>query len=93
MFQESEADLPVCSPYSVCAKVDTYGAPWMERQCRCGGQAASCSSSTHIHDGHTVHDRNKQYKVNSKYFFLSLDIFCLPKLQLASSSCHFDIIQ
>ena len=66
-FQESEADLPVCSPYSVCAKVDTYGAPWVERQCRCGGQA-SCSSSTHIHDGHTVHDRNKQYKVNSKYF-------------------------
>ena len=67
MLQDSEADLPVCSPYSVCAKVDTYGAPWVERQCRCGGQAA-CSSSTHIHDGHTVHDRNKQYKVNSKYF-------------------------
>lgn len=47
---------------AVCGKVDTYGAPWMEKQCRCPG-AAQCSTSSHAHDGHTVHDRNKQYKV------------------------------
>ena len=47
---------------AVCGKVDTYGAPWMEKQCRCPG-TAQCSTSSHAHDGHTVHDRNKQYKV------------------------------
>ena len=47
---------------AVCGKVDTYGAPWMEKQCRCPG-TAQCSPSSHAHDGHTVHDRNKQYKV------------------------------
>merc|ERR1712223_1774185 len=31
----SEASLPVCSPNSVCNKVDTYGSPWVEKQCRC----------------------------------------------------------
>lgn len=59
---ESDKDLPVCSPMAVCGKVDTYGAPWMEKQCRCPG-TAQCSTSSHAHDGHTVHDRNKQYKV------------------------------
>ena len=62
-LQESDADLPVCSPLAVCGKVDTYGALWMEKQCRCPGQAR-CSTSSHAHDGHTVHDRNKQYKVS-----------------------------
>lgn len=59
---DSDEDLPVCSPFSVCAKLDTYGTPWMEKQCRCPG-VNSCSSSTHARDGHTVHDRTKQYKV------------------------------
>ena len=35
----------------------------MEKQCRCGASAGTCSSSTHIHDGHTIQDRTKQYKV------------------------------
>ena len=66
-FQDKDSDLPVCSPFSVCGKVDTYdtyGSPWMEKQCRCPGET-TCSTSTHIHDGHTVHDRTKQYKVSS----------------------------
>jgi len=58
---EKDSDLPVCSPFSVCGKVDTYGTPWMEKQCRCPG--TPCSTSTHARDGHTVHDRTKQYKV------------------------------
>ncbi|XP_023339817.1 protein giant-lens [Eurytemora carolleeae] len=57
----SESDLPVCSPFSVCGKLDTYSTPWMERQCRCA--TSSCSTSTHVRDGHTVHDRTKQYKI------------------------------
>jgi len=59
---DKEEDLPVCSPFSVCGRVDTYGSPWMEKQCRCPGET-QCSTSTHLHDGHTVHDRTKQYKV------------------------------
>lgn len=59
---DSDADLPLCSPFSVCGKLDTYGSPWMEKQCRCGG-SNSCSTSTHLHDGHTVQDRTKQYKI------------------------------
>ena len=66
--QDSDADLPLCSPFSVCGKIDTYGSPWMEKQCRCGGSSSSssssCSTSTHLHDGHTVQDRTKQYKVS-----------------------------
>lgn len=57
----SESDLPVCSPYSVCGKLDTYGAPWMEQQCRC--PSSHCSKSTHPRDGHSVIDRTKQYKI------------------------------
>lgn len=59
--QESDSDLPVCSPYSVCSKLDTYGQPFLEKQCRCAGPP--CSSSPHTRDGHTIHDRTKQYKV------------------------------
>jgi len=58
---DKDSDLPVCSPFSVCGKVDTYGTPWMEKQCRCPG--APCSTSAHARDGHTVHDRTKQYKI------------------------------
>jgi hypothetical protein len=60
-LQSSESELPVCSPYSVCGKLDTYGTPWLERQCRC--PHSSCPSSLQPRDGHTIHDRTKQYKV------------------------------
>ena len=60
--QEKDTDLPVCSPFSVCSKVDTYGAPFLEKQCRCPG--SHCSSSMHSRDGHTIHDRTKQFKVS-----------------------------
>ena len=63
-FQNSEASLPVCSPNSVCNKLDTYGSPWVEKQCRCPKGSNPCSTSTHIRDGHTVTDRNRQYKVS-----------------------------
>jgi len=59
----SEASLPVCSPNSVCNKLDTYSSPWVEKQCRCPQGMNSCSTSTHIRDGHTITDRNRQYKV------------------------------
>jgi len=59
----SEASLPVCSPNSVCNKVDTYGSPWVEKQCRCPSSMDSCSSATHSKDGHTISDRNRQYKI------------------------------
>merc|ERR1711953_1139526 len=52
----SEASLPVCSPNSVCNKVDTYGSPWVEKQCRCPKGSNPCSTSTRIRDGHTVTD-------------------------------------
>ena len=65
--QEKDTDLPVCSPFSVCSKVDTYGAPFLEKQCRCPG--APCSSSMHTRDGHTIHDRTKQFKVRLRKNF------------------------
>lgn len=58
----SDDSLPVCSPNSVCNKLDTYGSPWVEKQCRCPGKNP-CSASTHVRDGHTITDRNRQYKI------------------------------
>lgn len=57
----SDADLPVCSPNSVCNKIDTYGTPWVEKQCRCPS-GHQCSTSTHPKDGRTVVDRTRLYK-------------------------------
>ena len=57
----------------MCGKLDTYGSPWMEKQCRCS--TGSCSASTHIHDGHTIQDRTKQYKVRPITHCLSLQQF------------------
>ena len=72
-FQSSEESLPICSPNSVCNKVDTYGSPWVEKQCRCpttpGSKSSSCSTSIHPKDGHTVVDRNRQYKVKIEQTF------------------------
>jgi len=59
----SEASLPVCSPNSVCNKVDTYSSPWVEKQCRCPSGMDPCSTSVHVKDGHTISDRNRQYKI------------------------------
>ncbi|KAL7305449.1 hypothetical protein TKK_0002190 [Trichogramma kaykai] len=59
----SEEDLPDCSEKNeVCSKVDLYGDPWIERQCRCQ-QGSQCSSSLHPDDGHTVVDKTRQYKL------------------------------
>ncbi|XP_027233686.1 protein giant-lens [Penaeus vannamei] len=59
---KSEEDLPVCSPWSVCNKVDTYDTPRVERQCRCpSGQ--TCSASLTPSDGHTITDKNRQFKL------------------------------
>lgn len=60
--QESEEELPVCRPWSVCSKVDMYESPWIERQCRCPG-AAKCSSSLSTNDGHTLSDKTRHFKV------------------------------
>ncbi|KAH6939066.1 hypothetical protein HPB50_015708 [Hyalomma asiaticum] len=58
----SESELPECGPRAVCNRVDTYGTPWVERQCRCpGGQ--SCPRSLDAHDGHTVRDKWRLLKL------------------------------
>lgn len=58
----SESELPECGPRAVCNRVDTYGSPWVERQCRCpGGQA--CPRSLDAHDGHTVRDKWRLLKL------------------------------
>ncbi|XP_076043496.1 protein argos [Oratosquilla oratoria] len=59
---KSEKDLPVCSPWSVCSKVDTYATPWVERQCRCPGDR-TCSTDISPDDGHTITDKTRQFKV------------------------------
>lgn len=58
---KTEDDLPICSPHSVCNKVDTYDNPWVERQCRCPGEQ-SCSMSLEATDGHTITDKTRQFK-------------------------------
>ncbi|XP_053977871.1 protein giant-lens isoform X4 [Hylaeus volcanicus] len=60
---DSEEELPECLDRSqVCSKVDLYGSPWVERQCRCP-DARSCPSSLHGDDGHTIVDKTRQYKL------------------------------
>ncbi|KYM84700.1 hypothetical protein ALC53_05093 [Atta colombica] len=59
----SEKELPECADRSeVCSKVDLYGAPWVERQCRCPNGRA-CPSSLHGDDGHTIVDKTRRYKL------------------------------
>lgn len=63
IFQDSEDELPECSDRSeVCSKVDLYGSPWVERQCRCP-DGRTCPSSLHGDDGHTIVDKTRQYKL------------------------------
>lgn len=58
-----EEDLPECSSKNeICSKVDLYGTPWVERQCRCPG-GRSCPSTSNADDGHTLADRTRQYKL------------------------------
>lgn len=52
----SEADLPECGPRAVCNRVDTYGTPWVERQCRCPNDAP-CPRGLDADDGYTVRDK------------------------------------
>ncbi|XP_050458931.1 protein giant-lens [Cataglyphis hispanica] len=60
---DSEKELPECADRSeVCSKVDLYGAPWVERQCRCPNGRA-CPSSLHEDDGHTIIDKTRRYKL------------------------------
>ncbi|XP_022245133.1 protein giant-lens-like [Limulus polyphemus] len=58
----SEEDLPECSHFEVCNKVDTYSTPWIERQCRCAGKQ-SCPLSSEVDDGHSVLDKSRQFKL------------------------------
>lgn len=61
--QDSEKELPECADRSeVCSKVDLYGAPWVERQCRCPNGRA-CPSSLHADDGYTIVDKTRRYKL------------------------------
>ncbi|XP_013774645.1 protein giant-lens-like [Limulus polyphemus] len=60
--KNSEEDLPECSHFEVCNKVDTYSTPWIERQCRCPAKH-SCSLSSKLNDGHTVLDKSTQFKL------------------------------
>ncbi|XP_048262638.1 uncharacterized protein LOC126915127 isoform X2 [Bombus affinis] len=60
---DSEDELPECLDRSeVCSKVDLYGSPWVERQCRCP-DGRTCPSSLHGDDGHTIVDKTRQYKL------------------------------
>ncbi|KAJ8668945.1 hypothetical protein QAD02_000204 [Eretmocerus hayati] len=60
---DSEEDLPECRDKSeVCSKVDLYGDPWVERQCRCASGRA-CSSSLHADDGHSIVDKTRMFKL------------------------------
>ena len=79
LLQSSDADLPVCSPNSVCNKIDTYGTPWVEKQCRCPS-GHQCSTSTHPKDGRTVVDRTRLYKVRRS---LTLSAWRAALVQLA----------
>ncbi|XP_057324609.1 protein giant-lens [Microplitis mediator] len=58
----SEKELPECTKNEVCSKVDLYGTPWVERQCRCP-EGHSCPKSLHAADGHTIVDKTRQYKL------------------------------
>ena len=58
----SDSELPICSPWAVCNKIDTYSVPWVEKQCSCPGEN-SCSTSLSEEDGHTIVDKNRQFKV------------------------------
>ncbi|XP_053210767.1 protein giant-lens-like [Panonychus citri] len=51
-----------CESWQVCNKVDTYSAPWIERQCRCPN-SKPCSTSLNSNDGRTIIDKTKQYKI------------------------------
>ncbi|CAL4101224.1 unnamed protein product [Meganyctiphanes norvegica] len=63
-FQTGNTDgaLPVCSPWSVCNKIDFYDSPRIERQCRCP-QEQQCSTNVDAADGHTITDKTRHYKV------------------------------
>ncbi|XP_071521352.1 protein giant-lens [Panulirus ornatus] len=59
---KTEDELPMCSPWSVCNKVDMYDSPRVERQCRCPA-IQTCSATLDSSDGHTISDKTKMFKV------------------------------
>ncbi|XP_066940193.1 protein giant-lens [Macrobrachium rosenbergii] len=59
---KTEEELPVCSPWTVCNKIDIYDTPRIERQCRCPGSEI-CSSALLPSDGHTITDKTKHFKI------------------------------
>lgn len=54
--QSSEEDLPICGTNEVCSKIDLYGTPWIERQCR-------CPQPKHHH---TIDDMEKNHLLNTR---------------------------
>lgn len=61
-LQNTEEDLPICSPRAVCSKVDLYESPWLERQCRCPNKK-KCPGSLASDDGFTIADKTRRYKM------------------------------
>jgi len=59
----NETTLPECDVGTVCAKIDVYDKPWMERQCQCPSSHNACSSLTSSSDGHTIVDKSRLYKM------------------------------
>lgn len=95
-FQTSDEELPVCSPNSVCNKIDTYATPYVDKLCRCPGSSASsssgrrsttCSTSTHARDGHTISDRTKQFKVRANKMERENMVIRYKRLELFSQPC------
>jgi hypothetical protein len=64
-LQKSDADLPVCSPNSVCNKIDTYGTPWVEKQCRCPTSGAGTKSGGGNSSGNKRSSMSQQCSVST----------------------------
>nr|XP_046920471.1 protein giant-lens-like isoform X2 [Dermatophagoides farinae] len=67
-WMKSDNDLPECEINQVCNKIDTYSTPWIQKSCRCHSQQQQqqqqpCSLSLNPNDGHTISEKNKQYKL------------------------------
>lgn len=66
-FQSSEDDLPICGTNEVCSKIDLYGTPWIERQCRCPP-----AKHHHIYEGaiESVNERNSILNARNRHAIL-----------------------
>ncbi|XP_031626323.1 protein giant-lens [Contarinia nasturtii] len=63
----SEDDLPICGTNEVCSKIDLYGTPWIERQCRCPP-----TKHHHIFEGaiETGNERNSILSARNRHAIL-----------------------